>query len=62
MKSNQRGLQNLHVHAVHVGRQEKDIARASHDIQLLEEELLHTGSTKTSDEVQIEIEDLAQQM
>lgn len=49
-------------HAAQIARTEKDIERLQKEIKELEEELRSTGSVKTTDEVQVELDILDGEM
>lgn len=49
-------------HANHVSRTQKDVARLRVEITHLEEELSATGTTKTADDVQAELDALSLEM
>ena len=52
----------LKQHAINVVRTQKDIEGLQSDILALETELATTGSSRTADEVQLEIDQLSSQM
>lgn len=60
-----RELKDLHAlkeYANNVSRLQKEIERLNGDIKFLESELMSTGSTKTADDVQAEIDAVSADM
>ncbi len=60
-----RELKDLHAlkeYANNVSRLQKEIERLNGDIKFLESELMSTGSTKTADDVQAEIDAISADM
>lgn len=55
-------LSSLKQHAITVSEAQRDLERAKEDISNLETELSATGSAKTTDEVQIELDALSGDM
>lgn len=49
-------------HAINITKTQKDIARLSDEITSLESDLSRTGSMKTADDVQAELDEVAGQM
>ena len=62
LKKESRELEKLRQVAVGATKLIKDVERLKGDVKDLEESLMHTGSTKTADDVQKELDDLAAEM
>jgi len=52
----------MKLHAGHVARTQKEADRLREEISSIESDLKSTGSTKTADEVQVELDALADDM
>jgi DNA repair protein RAD50 len=52
----------LKQHAMSVGRLTKEVDRLERDVQSLEQDLATTGSIKTADDVQLELDELAAEL
>lgn len=62
LKKQLKEISALKQHAAHVARTHKEIGRLQEEIANLESELSSTGSSKTADDVQIELDTLATEM
>lgn len=62
LKRQLKDLSSLKQHAIHVTKTQKEIERLGEDIASLETELSRTGSAKTADEVQTELDEVANKM
>ena len=62
VRQQQKDLVVLKQHAINVARTQKDIEGLQSDIVALETELATTGSSRTADDVQLEIDELSSQM
>ena len=59
LKRESKDIQVLKQQAAHVSRSQKDVDRLQQEIASIEEELKATGSTRTADDVQEELDDLS---
>jgi DNA repair protein RAD50 len=59
LKRESKDIQILKQQAAHVSRSQKEVDRLQQEIASIEEELKATGSTRTADDVQEELDDLS---
>jgi DNA repair protein RAD50 len=62
LKRELKDIQSMKQHAGHVSRTHKEIDRIQQEIKNIEAELLDTGSVRTADDVQVELDALSGQL
>jgi phage shock protein A len=62
LKRELKDIQTLKQQAAHVSRSQKEVERLQHEIASIEEELKATGSTRTADDVQEELDEISAKM